>query len=196
MSRSIVVRPLQLLGACVMLLPLLLGSAAASAAVDDEECEEASTPNIVITAVNASGGGPRMTLTVQTDKNGSPHWNIVYRDGSNRLQSLEIHRAFIKADESHEAMTGSVAGGCSGDDEGGMTGAGIRGIGYVNGVKMRFQIDLKDYGNNPNKSDQVRLRWRPYDPSEEGHGGSGVCEEMNWSHNVWVNVQQVNIIQR
>ncbi len=133
-----------------------------------------------------------MTLTVQTNKDAIPNWNIIFRDGSNVLDSYEIHRVFLKGHEGEESV---VATEEDGGDEG-MIGAGIRGIGYVNDVKMRFQIDLKDYGNNPDKPDMARVRWRVFVEGDSGHDDSGNCEGQGWTNNFWFAVQQINIHQR
>ena len=192
----------------VLLLLLFPTTAAAQEEGGGGECADASTPNLVISAVNAGKDGPRLTLTVFTDKtqtgpyvNG--HWNIIYRDSARTLDSYEIHKVMLRGHEGEESVAaatdegcGGDEGGCGGDDETGMTGAGIRGIGYVNGVKMRFQIDLKDYGNNPDKSDMARVRWRMFVAGDSGHEDSGSCEDQGWTNNFWFPVQQVNIHQR
>ena len=87
----------------------------ATAAAEDQtggECGDASTPNLVITAATAGKNVPRLTLTVQTNKDAVPHWNVIYRDGRNVLDSLEIHRVFIKAQEGDTGDSGS--GSCEG----------------------------------------------------------------------------------
>lgn len=213
MSRFSAVRPWRWLGIFVFMLLLVPPATAAAQDEGGGECTEASTPNLVITAVNAGQNIPRLTLTVQTNKvqtgpyvNG--HWNVIFRakvNGTNYvLDNWEIHRVFLKGHEGEENVAATQdegcgdEGGCGGDDEAGMIGAGIRGIGYVNGVKMRFQIDLKDFGNNPDKPDLIRVRWRTYVEGDSGHDDSGSCEgdEGGWTNNTWFPVLQINIHQR
>lgn len=206
MTRSIWGRQLRWLAAAAVILLLTALPATGSAQEEEEgECAEASTPNLVITAVNAGKDGPRLTLTVFTDKTQTGpyvdgHWNVIYRGSAGTLDSYEIHRVMLRGHEGEEPVAATANEGCSsdeddcgGEDEAGMTGAGIRGIGYVNGVKMRFQIDLKDYGNNPVKPDMARVRWRVYTEGDSGHEDSGDCIDQGWTNNFWFPVQQINI---
>ena len=206
MSRLLRVNPMRWLGMTILLLLLMPPATAAAVDEGSDECGDTSTPNLVITATNAGKDVPRLTLTVQTDKNGVPHWNVIFRDGGNVLDSLEIHRVFIKGHEGEELLAAAEEDGCNGgdedscggEDEAGMIGAAIRGLGFLSdGTKVRVQMDFKDFGHNPDKPDQVRVRWRLFADGNSGNEGSGSCEGKSWIYNSgWINVLQINIHQR
>lgn len=176
-----------LLAAIAFLAP---PNAAARPLTAGGECDEGSTPRLVITGSNPSSSGIRLTLTAQTSNDGSAHGNVIYEDGPNQIVSLELHRVFLR-DEGHAGH------GVDGDQPEGVMAA-LRGAGRLaSGELVRAHIDIQDRGDEP-YTDRFRIRWRLY---HDEHAAAGMEEggecSGEWLYNSgWQTAHHIKIHQR